>query len=96
MGGNDKDGKPPIKPLQFCFGHGAGAHVCGIAGLSKDRLEEMKKSTPFKSVNIILPIHSDNLNHNWAILETYPFSIRNIKERKLVHPERKTLCLPGS
>ena len=68
MGGNDKDGKPPIKPSQFCFGHGAGAHVCGIAGLSKDRLEEMKKSTPFKSVNIILPIHSDTftryLNHN--------------------------------
>ena len=72
MGGNDKDGKPPIKLSQFCFGHGAGAHVCGIAGLSKDRLEEMKKSTPFKSVNIILPIHSDILkqyhvchsNHN--------------------------------
>ena len=63
MSGNDKDGKPPIKPSQFCFGHGAGAHVCGIAGLSKDRLEEMKKSTPFKSVNIILPIHSDILKH---------------------------------
>ena len=61
MGGNDKDGKPPIKPSQFCFGHGAGAHVCGIAGLSKDRLEEMKKSTPFKSVNIILPLYSQIL-----------------------------------
>ena len=65
MSGNDKDGKPPIKPSQFCFGHGAGAHVCGIAGLSKDRLEEMKKSTPFKSVNIILPILSDIFHSNY-------------------------------
>ena len=63
MGGNDINGKPPIKPSQFCFGHGAGVHVCGIAGLSKDRLEEMNQRTPFKSVNIILPMLSDILIH---------------------------------
>ena len=63
MGGNDINGKPPIKPSQFCFGHGAGAHVCGIAGLSKDRLEEMNQRTLYKSVNIILPMLSDILIH---------------------------------
>ena len=25
----------------FCFGHGVGAHVCGIAGISEERLKEM-------------------------------------------------------
>ena len=33
----------------FCFGHGIGAHVCGIAGISDTRLKEMNsgKMTQF-------------------------------------------------
>ena len=30
-----------LEPDIFCFGHGVGAHVCGIAGISEERLKEM-------------------------------------------------------
>ena len=32
----------------FCFGHGVGAHVCGIAGISEARLEEMNMNEESK------------------------------------------------
>ena len=44
---NDKEKGSDLK--HFCFGHGIGAHVCGIAGISDTRLKEMNsgKMTQF-------------------------------------------------
>ena len=36
---NDDEKGSELK--HFCFGHGIGAHVCGIAGISDSRLKEM-------------------------------------------------------
>ena len=32
------------KGSYFCFGHGVGAHVCGIAGISDEKLKEMNSA----------------------------------------------------
>ena len=36
------------EPNYFCFGHGVGAHVCGIAGISEKRLKEMSMGTKYQ------------------------------------------------
>ena len=36
------------EPDYFCFGHGVGAHVCGIAGISEKRLKEMNTRTKYQ------------------------------------------------
>ena len=41
-----------FKQSSFCFGHGVGAHVCGIAGLSFERLNHMN-SDKYQSVIFI-------------------------------------------
>ena len=48
-----------FKQSSFCFGHGVGAHVCGIAGLSFERLNHMN-SDKFQSV-IIIKIQNENM-----------------------------------
>ena len=48
-----------FKQSSFCFGHGVGAHVCGIAGLSFERLNHMN-SDKFQSV-IIIKIQNENI-----------------------------------
>ena len=50
-----------FKQSSFCFGHGVGAHVCGIAGLSFERLNHMN-SDKFQSV-IIIEIQNENMTY---------------------------------
>ena len=60
-----------FKQSSFCFGHGVGAHVCGIAGLSFERLNHMN-SDRFQSV-IIVKIQNENIISSRLYLNVIKF-----------------------
>ena len=68
-----------FKQSSFCFGHGVGAHVCGIAGLSFERLNHMN-SDKFQSV-IIIKIQNENMPY---ILDYLFTSVLNCNQINII------------
>ena len=60
-----------FKQSSFCFGHGVGAHVCGIAGLSFERLNHMN-SDKYQSV-IIIKIQNETIISSRMYLNVIQF-----------------------